>query len=127
MRRILIVDDEPAILFAIEEYMRASGYEVHRADTTDSAVASIIRFDFSAIVLDLEMSRTEPRAGLAIAAVARAHCPRATVILLTAHASAELASEAHGLVDRVLAKPLPLRELANAMNCPPAVRVGATS
>jgi two-component system KDP operon response regulator KdpE len=51
--RILVVDDEPSILGAMEPMLRAQGYEVTTAATGRAGIAATIRDSPALIVLDL--------------------------------------------------------------------------
>jgi two-component system KDP operon response regulator KdpE len=51
--RILVVDDEPQILRALQTSLRAAGYEVDTADTAERALASAALQPPEAVILDL--------------------------------------------------------------------------
>ncbi len=53
--RILIVDDEPAMLEACEETLRYHGYDVSLRDTPDSGIAAVREQTFDLMLLDLKM------------------------------------------------------------------------
>ncbi|MGB2874189.1 MAG: response regulator [Gaiellaceae bacterium] len=51
--RILVVDDEPQILRALQTNLRGAGYEVDTADTAEAALAAAAMRPPDAVVLDL--------------------------------------------------------------------------
>ena len=53
--RILIVDDEPAMLEACEETLRYHGYDVSLRDTPDGGIAAVREQTFDLMLLDLKM------------------------------------------------------------------------
>ena len=53
--RILIVDDEPAMLEACEETLRYHGYDVSLRDTPEGGIAAVREQTFDLMLLDLKM------------------------------------------------------------------------
>src|SRR5215208_5326700 len=53
--RILLVDDQPANLFALEQTLAAPGYELVRAESGAQALAFLLRNDCAVILLDVSM------------------------------------------------------------------------
>jgi two-component system, OmpR family, KDP operon response regulator KdpE len=51
--RVLVVDDEPQILRALQTNLRGAGYEVETADTAEAALASAAMKPPDAVILDL--------------------------------------------------------------------------
>jgi DNA-binding NtrC family response regulator len=78
--RLLVVDDEPAVLFTVTIMLRRSGYTVTTASTGTQALALIFRAVFDLVLIDLKLP---DMSGLDIAREARAHQPNAAIILLT--------------------------------------------
>ena len=52
-RRILVVDDEPQILRALETMLRGAGYEIDTAETAETALAYAAARPPDAVILDL--------------------------------------------------------------------------
>jgi two-component system KDP operon response regulator KdpE len=52
-QRVLVVDDEPQILRALQTMLRGAGYEVETADTAENALAAAAAHPPAAIILDL--------------------------------------------------------------------------
>jgi len=59
MHRILIVDDEPNIVLALELLMKKEGYEVHTVDDGERAVQAAKDLRPDLILLDIMMPRMD--------------------------------------------------------------------
>jgi DNA-binding response OmpR family regulator len=59
MHRILIVDDEPNIVLALELLMKKEGYEVHTVSDGESAVQAAKEFRPDLILLDIMMPKMD--------------------------------------------------------------------
>jgi len=59
MRRILIVDDEPNIVLALELLMKKEGYEVHTVDDGERAVQAAKELRPDLILLDIMMPKMD--------------------------------------------------------------------
>lgn len=59
MHRILIVDDEPNIVLALELLMKKEGYEVHAVDDGERAVQAAKELRPDLIILDIMMPKMD--------------------------------------------------------------------
>lgn len=113
LHRLLVVDDEAAILFAMGDYLSRRGYEVDRAGNREQAVSLLAAGSYALVVVDLRLGVHEPRGGLDVLRRLREGQPETPVILLTAYGSAEVEAELTGLgTVRLLSKPQPLARIA---------------
>lgn len=111
--RILIVDDEESILFAMREYFPTRGYRVDCARGLEEATVLLDTGPYSAIIADLRLSGSHGTEGLEIVDRVRARYPATRVIILTAYGLPGIEREAlRRGVDVFLHKPIPLPELA---------------
>jgi two-component system, sensor histidine kinase and response regulator len=55
MLKILLVDDKPENLLALEEVLRAPDRELHRAGSGNDALRLVLKHDFAVVLLDVEM------------------------------------------------------------------------
>jgi two-component system OmpR family response regulator len=111
--RMLVVDDEEPILFAMREYFRAYGYRVDCARELEEAEALVSRHRYDLVVADLRLSDVHGSEGLALIGHVRECSPDTQFILLTAYGSPDLEREARRMgAARVLHKPKPLPEVA---------------
>lgn len=110
---VLVVDDEEAILFALDDYLTAAGWRVATAASIGRAEELLAAADFAAAVVDLRLSPGDDEgAGLEVARRVRERSPATRVVLLTAYGSPEVEEEARRLgVASLLAKPQPLPAL----------------
>jgi len=91
--RVLIVDDDPALLQALPETLRLRMGEV-TVDTADSGAAALDRIaarDYDAIVTDIKMPGTD---GLTLLAAIRARRPDTPTLMTTGHGEHALAIHA---------------------------------
>jgi DNA-binding NtrC family response regulator len=104
--RILIVDDDPALLEALPEAVRLRMEEV-AIDTCDSAAAAVERIearDYDAIVTDIKMPGMD---GLALLAVIRQKRPATPTLLITGHGEHDLGLRAlEGGAYEYISKPI---------------------
>jgi len=82
--KILLVDDEPRNLDALESILDSSDCELVRAQTPDEALFAILQNDFAAIVLDMKMPGMS---GLELAGLIkqRKRSEHVPILFLTAH------------------------------------------
>jgi DNA-binding response OmpR family regulator len=85
--RLLIVDDEEAILFAMGDFLVRSGYQVDRANSRQEAERLLAGEPYALAIVDLRLGATEPRGGLDLLRRIRESSPRTQTILLTAYGS----------------------------------------
>jgi DNA-binding NtrC family response regulator len=89
MTRVLIIDDEPALRFAVQEALEAHGLEVISAESATAALAAID--DVDVVVSDYMMPDMD---GMQLLEQIRTVSPSLPVILVTAHGSERLAVRA---------------------------------
>jgi two-component system response regulator AtoC len=89
MRRVLVVDDEPAVRAALKELVQGRGWEPLVARSGSEALALVDRAD--AVVTDFSMPEMD---GLELLRAVRERDASLPVILLTAHGSERLAVRA---------------------------------
>jgi DNA-binding NtrC family response regulator len=111
---ILIVDDEPAVLFSMKEYFTVLGYNVECAKNVSEAAFLLGKAAYAFIIADLRLNSKEE--GLDVIRIARDRSPAAKLVLLTAYGSPELEARAHNLgVHVCLYKPQPLKHIADIL------------
>ena len=88
--RILVVDDEPSILFAYQRLLRAEGYCVDSCGELGSALDLVQAHVYFAIITDIRLSGTENSDGVELLCVVRAQQPDAKTIIVTGFGDFEL-------------------------------------
>src|SRR5438132_742415 len=104
--RILIVDDDPALLEALPAglKLRMEDLEIDTADTAAVALERIEAVDYDAIVTDIKMPGKD---GLALLAEIKALRPNTPTLLITGHGEHDLAIRAlRGGAYDYIAKPI---------------------
>lgn len=111
-RRLLILDDEEAILVPVSRFLTGRGYAVVTSREPEEAEALLDHERFDLVILDLALTRFG-REGLEVLAWLRARHPFLPVIVMSANLCPEVEDAARRLqVDALLHKPQPLAELA---------------
>ncbi|MBY0279770.1 sigma-54 dependent transcriptional regulator [Candidatus Binatia bacterium] len=89
--RLLIVDDEKALVLAIKGLLSKEGYQIETAYSGEEAVKLIESGSFHVVITDLSLGGIT---GLDVLARARAVDPDVAVIMITAYGSEKVAVEA---------------------------------
>jgi two-component system response regulator FlrC len=88
---VLIVDDEPQMLIAMNETIRREGYSISTAGSGIEALAKLKESQFRLVITDLRMPRIT---GLDLLREVKCASPRTQVVLVTAHGTVSNAVEA---------------------------------
>jgi DNA-binding NtrC family response regulator len=89
LKRMLIVDDEPAILFAYTKLMQNRGYNLDTCATKDEALDLIRLNAYDVVISDLGLSGIAGTEGLDVLSAVRKQQPEATVIIITGFGNSE--------------------------------------
>jgi len=112
-RRILLVDDDVAVLLTLKAVLELHGFEVETAATTAQAFARLESAAFHMVISDLRMETEQ--AGMEVIRAARRQSYDPATALLTAYPpSTERTNhghEAEGQPDSMLVKPLGTNDL----------------
>ena len=90
-RKMLVVDDDVAILEVLEMRLTSMGFDVTATPEAEVAVAAVQQTRFDVALLDLRM---EPTDGIRLMEQLHVHQPRVPVLIMTAHGTIETAVEA---------------------------------
>jgi CheY-like chemotaxis protein len=116
-RRLLLLDDDAAIVSVVRRYFEGKGFEVESCLAAGEAlrlVESDVAFD--AIVCDLHFSSARLAEGIEIIERARRRRPGSALLLFTGAAEPGVRDEALRLgADAVITKPTPLAKLHEAV------------
>jgi two-component system response regulator HydG len=86
--RVLIVDDEPSLLRALESLLRKKGYDVVGLESPIAATQRLAQEDFDVALLDIKMPQLS---GLELLSAVKHRRPEVEVIMMTGHATVETA------------------------------------
>ena len=109
--RVLVVDDESLIRWAVSETLREAGCTVVDARDGESAMQALTSATepFDVILLDYQLPDSRD---LALLAVIRSLRPQSHVVMMSAHATADVVDDARRLgADRVLHKPFEMGDV----------------
>ena len=90
-RRVLVVDDEPAVQEMLAEILEGRGLEVTRAGDTDEALEAYRRAPFEVVIADVHLGS---RSGIDLIDEIREFDDEATVVVLTGDPSSNTATRA---------------------------------
>ena len=108
--KVLVVDDEAAIRFAVSDYLSSKGFEVRDTDTAAAAVELFRTFGPDVTVLDFELPDGD---ALTVLPRLKSIDASASVVILTAHGSIDIAVDCIKKgAEQFLTKPLQLETLA---------------
>jgi CheY-like chemotaxis protein len=111
-KRLLLVDDEEAILRPMSKYFRELGYSVVPARDVPEAEKALARETFDLLILDIRLAPHE-RGGLDVLRTLKTAQSPMPVVVMSAYVSHEVEVEALSLGARaVLRKPQPLANVA---------------
>lgn len=103
--KVLIVDDEPTILFTLKRILEHAGYEVHTAQSGREGWQAFQQGQWDLVTLDRSMPEMN---GEEVAAEIRRVAPKTPIVLITGFTSAVVRS---WLFDAILGKPFRPTEL----------------
>jgi two-component system response regulator HydG len=89
--RVLVVDDEPTLLRALEALLKKKGYDVVGLDSPIQATQKLAAEDFDVALLDIKMPQLS---GLELLNAVKHRRPEIEVIMMTGHATVETALQA---------------------------------
>lgn len=112
MSRILIVDDEQAVLSTLSEFFGSCQVEVDCAGGLEQAFAMLDERRYAAVLADVQLSRMGDTEGLALAGFVAERYPETAFVVLTAYGSNRVEREAREKgASFFLHKPVRLEEI----------------
>lgn len=109
-RRILLVDDEVAILLALKAILEINGFDVETATSARDAKTKLRASIFHMVISDLRME--DDTAGLEVLRAAKKAAYQPAIALLTAFPESDDIWQDAG-ADQMLVKPMHTKELLN--------------
>jgi DNA-binding NtrC family response regulator len=117
--RILVIDDEPAVLFAYRKIIEKSGFAVDICETLDDAISNINSRQYVAVIADLRLAGYDNCDGLEILRFVRTHCPGTKTILATGYGDNDVEKTALAIgVTRYFKKPVQPSDILHALEEP---------
>jgi DNA-binding NtrC family response regulator len=106
--RVLVVDDEAAVLLTYQLILERQGYEVSACGTSVQAIAAVQNQRFDVVLCDYSLE--EQHTGFEVISAARGFDPEVPAALLTGYATKETADEAASRGIGVMFKPIEIDE-----------------
>jgi DNA-binding NtrC family response regulator len=113
MRRLLVVEDDPAVRLTVTTFLELEGYDVDAVASTGEALERLSENSYPIVISDIYI---DDRTGLDVLDAARNKDPQCSVILMTARGTMEtvMAATRNGAFD-YLAKPFELDTLLESV------------
>jgi DNA-binding response OmpR family regulator len=107
MKKILLVDDEDAILFAFSKILQTKDMHVDTAQSTQEAETMLSQSSYEAVIVDLRLNGTDQTDGLTVVSMAKQRSQGSKIVVMTAYGSEkEKAFLEETGVDAYLEKPV---------------------
>jgi two-component system nitrogen regulation response regulator GlnG len=114
MPTLLVIDDEPSVLYSFRRAFDGEGMEVRTARTAAEGLAGVAEHEPDVVVLDLQLP---DRSGLEVFHDIHARDPKRPVIFITAHGTTDTAIEAmKGGAFDYLVKPVDLERITQVLH-----------
>ncbi|HZR32297.1 MAG TPA: response regulator [Terriglobales bacterium] len=110
--RVLLVDDEPAILFSVSMMLEGDDLEVHTATSVETARQKLVTESYDLVLTDLKMET--PAAGYDVVEVANQQDYKPATAVMSAYSALSSDWADHG-ADAVFEKPTNPPELLRAI------------
>ena len=115
-KRLLLVDDETAILLAFKKILEKPGISVDTAATPQEAIALVNNEKYDVAIVDLRLTGILGKEGLDIVHQIKNIRPETSLIMVTGYGDPEVMQEAFRIgVDFYFEKPVPIDVLRNAL------------
>ena len=110
-RKVLVVDDDPAVRKSIDRVLSSKGYAVITAENGEEALQTMEQSPFDVVLLDMRMPGQD---GLSVLRTIKQKWPESEVVIITGYPTVDSAKEAVrlGAYDYV-AKPVGPQDVIN--------------
>jgi DNA-binding NtrC family response regulator len=111
-KKILIVDDDEALLFAFRKIFRDTNVLIDSAATVQEAKVLVSRNKYALVIADLRLAEADHEGGLEVIRHAKETSPRSVTVLWTAFSGEEVEDKIVGAApDHLLRKPVPSEKI----------------
>jgi EAL domain-containing protein (putative c-di-GMP-specific phosphodiesterase class I)/ActR/RegA family two-component response regulator len=128
MRRVLLLDDEPAVLSVLADYLQAPGLEIITCREIEAAEAVLEHHRFDVVVTDLRVSELGGLEGMRLIRWVSTHFPETTVLAMSGYVNDDVHALGRAVgAAAILEKPIDLRRLkrfVHGENGPPVDATG---
>ena len=114
--RVLVVDDEPAILFAYRKLIEKDGMTVDTSTNLEEAIRHVRARHYLAVIADMRLTGTDNKDGLEILRFIQKERPETKTILATGYGDSEIEKMARVLgVSYYFKKPVQPADILSAL------------
>ncbi|MBW7995523.1 MAG: response regulator [Candidatus Glassbacteria bacterium] len=115
-KRILLVDDESAVLFAYKKVLQREQFKVDAIDSKDGSYALLERNSYDVAILDLRLGGESSEEGFELLRHIKDEHPETVIIMITAHGNQEVRDRAYQLgADHYFEKPVSTSRIREAL------------
>ena len=112
MRRVLLLDDEPAVLSVLADYLTAPGVEIITCREIEAAEAVLEHHRFDVVVTDLRVSELGGLEGMRLIRYVSTHFPETTVLAMSGYVNDDVHALGRAVgAAAILEKPIDLCRL----------------
>jgi EAL domain-containing protein (putative c-di-GMP-specific phosphodiesterase class I) len=112
MRRVLLLDDESAVLNVLSDYLSSPGLEIITCQEIEAAEAVLEHNRFDVVVTDLRVSELGGLEGMRLIRYVSTHFPETTVLAMSGYVNDDVHALGRAVgATAVLEKPIDLRRL----------------
>jgi len=112
MRRVLLLDDEPAVLSVLADYLQVPGLEIVTCREIEAAEAILEHGRFDVVVTDLRVSELGGLEGMRLIRWVSTHFPETTVLAMSGYVNDDVHALGRAVgAQAILEKPIDLRRL----------------
>lgn len=115
--RLLVVDDEPTVLFAISAYLEGTRWAVDCASELEEALALLANVEYDVVITDLRLSDVQRAEGLHVISFIHDRGIDVPLVVITAFETDEIRREVERLgVSALLCKPQRLEAIVRLID-----------
>lgn len=115
-KKILLVDDEAAVLFAYKKVLQRESFMVDAIDSKDGTYDLLERNDYDVAILDLRLGGESSEEGFELLQHIKGVHPDTVIIMITAHGNQEVRDKAYRLgADHYFEKPVSTNRIREAL------------
>lgn len=112
MRRVLLLDDEPAVLSVLADYLSGPGLEITTCQEIEAAEALLEHNRFDVVVTDLRVSELGGLEGIRLIRYVATHFPETVVLAMSGYVTEDVLALGKAVgAAAILEKPIDLRRL----------------
>ncbi len=115
-KRLLLVDDETAVLFAYKKVLQRTGLLVDATDSKKETIRLLEKHAYDVAILDLRLSGGTCEEGFELMSVIKSQSPSTKIMLITAYGNPDIRDKASRLgADFYFEKPVSTKFIQEAL------------